>query len=102
MAEVSNKYLDDTDRIVFPDVVVQALRQQYELASVLALNERFTPVPPDINPGRVSDQAFSHSLDPKRLLRECSKAFAGAEGHAALTDRAPHTPTPPRCRYDRP
>jgi hypothetical protein len=47
--------LDDTNRIVSPNVVVQALRQYYKLASILALNEPLHPVPPDINPGRISD-----------------------------------------------
>ena len=41
-----NEGIDDADRVIFPDVVVQAIRQQDELAPVLALNKTLHPGPP--------------------------------------------------------
>ena len=49
-----NEGIDDADRVIFPDVVVQAVRQQDELAPVLALNKTLHPGPPE-PPGRVPD-----------------------------------------------
>src|SRR5438067_12754668 len=64
-----DKGLNDTDRIVFADVVVQAFRQQDELLSILALYKTLHRSPPGLPPRvRVSDQAFSHGLDLKRAL----------------------------------
>ena len=45
-----DKGLDDTDRIVLSEVVVQTFRQQYELASVLALDKTLHPSSPRTSP----------------------------------------------------
>jgi hypothetical protein len=42
--------MDDADRIVFANEVIQTLRQQYELAAVLAFNETLHPRPPTRSP----------------------------------------------------
>src|SRR5271166_4463890 len=67
-----NEGIDDADRVIFPDAVVQAIRQQDELAPVLALNKTLHSGPPE-PPRRVPDLAFSH-----RLGRPCpSSEFLG-------------------------
>jgi hypothetical protein len=49
-----NEGIDDADRVIFPDVVVQAIRQQGELAPVLTLNKTLHPGPPE-PPERIPD-----------------------------------------------
>src|SRR5262252_7734618 len=45
-----NEGINNADRVIFPHVVVQAIRQQDELAPVLTLNKTLHPGPP--NPER--------------------------------------------------
>jgi hypothetical protein len=45
-----DKGIHNADRVIFPDVVVQAIRQQDELAPVMTLNKTLHPGPP--NPAR--------------------------------------------------
>jgi hypothetical protein len=47
-----NDGIDDADRVIFPDVVVQTFRQQYQLASVLALDKTLHPRPPGHPPAK--------------------------------------------------
>ena len=47
-----NEGIDDTNRVIFPDVLVQAVRQQDQLAPLLALNKTLHPSPPK-PPGRI-------------------------------------------------
>src|SRR5262245_18159349 len=42
-----NEGIDNADRVIFPIVVVQAIRQQDELAPVLILNKTLHPGPPE-------------------------------------------------------
>jgi hypothetical protein len=49
-----NEGIDNADRVLLPDVVVQAIRQQDQLAPVLALNKTLHPGPPE-PAGRVPD-----------------------------------------------
>src|SRR5262249_58645536 len=42
-----NEGIDDADRVILPDVVVQAIRQQDQLAPVLTLNKPLHPAPPE-------------------------------------------------------
>jgi hypothetical protein len=49
-----NEGIDDADRVLFLDVVVQALRQQDQLAPLLALNKTLHPGPPE-PPGIIPD-----------------------------------------------
>src|SRR5262249_33635051 len=42
-----NEGIDDADRVILPDVVVQAIRQQDQLAPVLTLNKPLHPGPPE-------------------------------------------------------
>ena len=46
--QLFNEGVDDTDGVLIPNVIVQALRQQDELAPVLPLNETLHPSPPHI------------------------------------------------------
>ena len=49
-----NEGIDDADRVIFPDVVVQAIRQQDKLAPVLTLNKTLHSGPPE-PPERIPD-----------------------------------------------
>src|SRR5215468_8144593 len=42
-----NEGIDNAHRVVFPDIVVQAIRQQDQLAPVLTLNKTLHPGPPE-------------------------------------------------------
>jgi len=59
--------IDNANRVIFPDVVVQAIRQQDELAPVLTLNKTLHPVPP--NPEREYQIGRFHTVWP--LFRRC-------------------------------
>ena len=49
-----NEGIDDPDRVIFPDVVVQAIRQQDQLAPVLTLDKTLHSGPPE-PPERIPD-----------------------------------------------
>jgi hypothetical protein len=66
-------------RVILPDVVVQAIRQQDELAPVLTLNKTLHPGPPELRE-IIPDLAFSHSLAP-------SPPFGSAVILAAIYDQ---------------
>ena len=69
--ELVDERIDDTHRVVFSDVVIEALGQQGDLASVLSLDESLhvaarSVALPSICQAALRDQAFSHSLGRKR------------------------------------
>src|SRR5262245_39542436 len=58
-----NEGIDNADRVIFPHVVVQAIRQQDELAPVLTLNKTLHPGPPE--PQREYQISRSHTAWPQ-------------------------------------
>src|SRR4029077_2036142 len=73
-----NEGIDNADRVIFPHVVVQAIRQQDELAPVLTLHKTLHPGPPEPRE-RIPDYSFSHGLDPLRPLPRAIAVSAGWE-----------------------
>src|SRR5215510_8273555 len=72
--EPVDKNVNDTNRIVLVDPILQALRKQRALSSILALNEALHLIPRisrgNPNSRITPDAAFSHSLGHERRFRD--------------------------------
>src|ERR1700722_13053638 len=79
-----NKGVDDANRIVFANPVLQAFRKQRALAAILALNKALHLIPAsqrgNLNARITPRAAFSHSQDPERSSPDSDLS------HSALTD----------------
>src|SRR5262249_10851856 len=83
-----NEGIDDADRVILPDVVVQAIRQQDQLAPVLTLNKPLHPAPPE-PPRRVP--GFTRFYTASGMGRHCYRwkrtAAVGSEADSCSRRR---------------
>src|ERR1700722_10731709 len=84
-----NKGVDDANRIVFANPVLQAFRKQRALAAILALNKALHLIPAsqrgNLNARITPRAAFSHSQDPNRTCSISATASPRwASEHASL------------------
>ena len=72
--QLVDEHIDDPDRVVLGDVVVEMLGKQRALGSVLAFDESLHRVTPAMSNGESfklpKSSAFSHTLDPNRTTTD--------------------------------
>src|ERR1700732_3151022 len=74
--QLIDKHVDHPHRVVLSNVVIQILGKQHALYTVFALNEARHLTPRRESSRIITQQAFSHSLRPKRT---CGFAYRNRE-----------------------